>query len=758
MDGKKADAMNLLKKASKNVVSSDNDYLEYGLKAPMDTWFYLAHAYHLNDSLNSAIVLYTDVKKKLEPSQAFHVDYIDNHINACRYAVEMESSPVSISTQLFAPWLNDYPGANDPVVSKNDSVFIFTQVKEGKNHIYCSYKNTAWQKPVDITSQLGGCDRLYSNSLTVNGDHLILYMDDGADGNLFSSQRNGTTWSKIRKLGKNINTKYWEAHGFITPDGKELFFSSNRPGGFGELDIWMSKLEENGNWGPAVNLGNDINTHYNENTPFFLPESGTLIFSSLGNTSIGGYDIFSSVLKNTKWTKPIGMPYPINNTGDNSFFAPYGTGSNYITSLVDPDSNLRNVYRLSINGGPSDKIIAAGSVDLQDGMNIVPGLAEIRINEPDSATVWKKIQITDSGLFKFIAKPGYYQLHVGYSGYKTDTIDLTIPDNYTGKSLSLNSSLVPEKVSSGDFLVIKNILFDFNNHILNDQSKFELEKLIPFLSNHQKLNIEVTGYTDIKGSADYNIQLAGRRAQSVINYLSSSGISESRVIKKAVGAADFAAVNFNPDGSDNSEGRQYNRRVTIGIVNPQTGITLVQESYTPPQLRDPHSLKYSIVLMKSNEKFYPDYFSDFKMNELFFVRPVLKDSVYLYVLGEFSNMSNAESFLTFARGKGFSDGYIVDQYELLNEPKQLLNSSGGSKRNSNIKIYIIQLKALKIPLNLNQFRGIEGVKEIKGNDGYYRYVYGEFEGFYKAKSSLEIVHKSGFEDAFIKEYNLLIKQ
>jgi hypothetical protein len=162
--------------------------------------------------------------------------------------------------------------------------------------------------------------------------------------------------------------------------------------------------------------------------------------------------------------------------------------------------------------------------------------------------------------------------------------------------------------------------------------------------------------------------------------------------------------------------------------------------------------------MKSNEKFYPDYFSDFKMNELFFVRPVLKDSVYLYILGEFSNMSSAESFLTFARGKGFPDGYIVNQYELLNESKQLLNSSGGIKRSSNIKIYIIQLKASKIPLNLNQFRGIEGVKEIKGNDGYYRYVYGEFEGFYKAKSSLEIVHKSGFKDAFIKEYNLLIKQ
>jgi outer membrane protein OmpA-like peptidoglycan-associated protein len=758
VDGKIGEALHLLEKATKNVVTSDNEYVEYGQKAPLDTWFYLAHAYHLNDSLDKAIKLYSDVKRKMSSADALRVEYIDNQIKECRYAIEAEKTPVKISKALFTTWLTDYPGANNPAVSKNDSVFVFTLKKEDGNHIFCSFKNQTWQKPNDITAQLGGYDRLWSNSLSGKGETLILYMDDGADGNLYSSEREGDKWSRIRKLGKNINTKYWEAHGFITPDGKQLFFSSNKPEGFGELDIWLSEKEANGNWGPASNLGNIINTPYNDNTPFYDPDNKNLIFSSIGHSGMGGYDIFISTLKQGKWTEPIGLPYPVNNTAENSFITCNNPVAGYITSIVDEKSNIRNIYRILLTDLPSDKILAGGSVDLQDGMNVVPQLAEIRVTNRDSIQSWKKIKLSDGGLFRFDARPGGYQLQVSYTGYKTDTINLNIPDDYTGKSLSVNSSLVPEKVSSGDFLVMRSILFDFNSHSINDQAKLDLEKLKTILNQYPELKIEVTGYTDIKGSAEYNLILADRRADAVITYITSSGISGARFNKKAIGAADFVALNVNPDGTDNPLGRQYNRRVTMGVINPQTGITIRQESYAPPQLRPPYSNRYSIVLMKSSEKYYPDYFSDFKMNELLFVRPVLKDSLYLYVLGEFSDRSDAESYLSFAKEKGFRDGYIVNQYDLVSEPKQLINLTGSARRSGNVRIYIIQLRASKVPLDITLFKGIEGVREIKGNDGYYRYVYGEFEGFSKAKTELGNLQKSDYKDAFIKDYYFLIKQ
>jgi hypothetical protein len=189
VDGRKADALKLLKKASANVVKNDDEYLEYGQKAPLDTWFYLAHAYHVNDSLKQAIDLYTEVKRKTGSKEAFRIEYIDNQIKACRYAIEMQKNPVRISTNLLFPWLSSWSGAKNPVISANDSVFIFTHKTDGVNHIYCSYKSKGWQKPVDITSQLGGFDNICSNSITSKGEELILYMDDGADGNLYSSMK-----------------------------------------------------------------------------------------------------------------------------------------------------------------------------------------------------------------------------------------------------------------------------------------------------------------------------------------------------------------------------------------------------------------------------------------------------------------------------------------------------------------------------------------------------------------------------------------
>ena len=102
------------------------------------------------------------------------------------------------------------------------------------------------ERPVDITKQLGGYDRFYSNSITGDGKQLIIYMDDGGDGNLYYSMRKDTTWTKIKSVGKPINTIYWQSHGFITPDGNTMYFSSNKPGGEGELDIWYSK--KNARW------------------------------------------------------------------------------------------------------------------------------------------------------------------------------------------------------------------------------------------------------------------------------------------------------------------------------------------------------------------------------------------------------------------------------------------------------------------------------------------------------------------------------
>jgi outer membrane protein OmpA-like peptidoglycan-associated protein len=797
LDGKKTEALKLLEKASGNIVSKEADYVEFGEKAPLDTYMYLAIAYHQNDSLLKAIKLYKNAKSKLAATSLFRNDYFDKQIKDCNYALAMEKHPKSVSDKLYSDWLTEYPGAQNPVISKNDSVFVFTVNHEGKTRIFCSYKNTKWNKPTDITPQLGKINGLYTNSITGDGKMMIVYLNDGGDGNLYYSIRKDSTWSRIRSLGGEINSIYWESHGFITPDGKTLYFTSNRPGGFGELDIWTSEKDNEKKWKQPVNCGRVINTAYDETTPFFDPPSNSLLFSSEGLTSMGGYDVFRSERKKGTWTKPLGFPYTMNTTTENIFISQGENQFSFVTSLYNSKTGIRNIYYLELEDTlTSTSLHAEGTISLQDGIAVDPVLAKIQLYDQKTGILLKNITVSDSGSFKYVMKPGNfkvlitrvgdhsekinlnikkeqqtaqkstyadtasfqfevkpgdYQLFINYAGYKTDTINLSIPNRFPGSLISINSSLIPDQVFRGDFISIKNILFDFNSFSLNEKAILILGSLRSILLNNPELKVEVAGYTDSKGSAEFNAKLADNRAQTIIDYLSKSGISSARFIKKSFGKSNFIATNTNPDGSDNPEGRKFNRRVTFGIINPKTGIIIRQETFVPERLSNPSAIRYSIVLLKSQESKPADYFANLKIEEFQFIRKAMDDAHYVYLLGVFYSRAEASEYLLTAREKGFREAYIVTQYDINSYSWKFDDREETMSSYVSEKTYTIQLSASKKPLDMKQFEVIEGVKEIHYEDGYYRYILGEYESVAEAKKSLLRVKESGFSTAFIKE-------
>jgi outer membrane protein OmpA-like peptidoglycan-associated protein/tetratricopeptide (TPR) repeat protein len=794
IDGKGADALRLLEKASSDVVASDKDYVEYGEQAPLDTYLYRAIAYHRSDSLNKAISLYFDAKKKLSKTEAFRDDYIETQIKACRYAIEMHKEPVPFTRTLFIPWLEEFPEASNPVISENDSVFVFTQKQNGKTRVLCSYKSTEWNKPVDITKQLGSDNQMYSNSITCDGKLLIIYMDDNGNGNLYFSQRKGSTWTKIKSLGKNINSIYWEAYGFITPDGKTLYLASNRPGGMGELDIWISEPDENGAWNRPVNCGKTINTPYNENTPFFDPSSNTMLFSSAGHTNMGGYDQFRSVYKNGSWSQPLGLPYSLNNTTDDINFLYDDDTKYFTTSLYNEEKGSRNIYILKPEDKSEKSIVAHGTISLQDGMPVNPGQTKISLSDQRTGELIRNISLVDTSTFKFEVKPGdfkilishigyktdtinikvkeekppekkylkdtatfnfdikpgEYQLAISHSGYRSDTLNLDIPIHSSGTYIAVKTSLVPEKVTKGGFLEIKNILFDYNSYALTDKATATLEILKSTLISYPDLRIEVAGYTDSIGSVAFNTTLADRRAQAVIDYLSGRLIPTSRFIKKACGKSNFVALNTNTDGSDNPEGRKYNRRVSFGILDPGTGVVLKQETYTPQHLRQNSLLRYGVVLVKSNKELSPDYFKILEISEIDLIKLVRTDSSYLYYTGTFYNKMDADKYLGYAVEKGFYNAFTATQNEIINEPESLLNKVVDRSEIPLKKSYTIQLSASKQPLNMIRFKSLDGVVEVSSDDGYYRYIFGEYNTFAEAEEALKQVHKSEFKDAYIR--------
>ena len=326
----------------------------------------------------------------------------------------------------------------------------------------------------------------------------------------------------------------------------------------------------------------------------------------------------------------------------------------------------------------------------------------------------KNIVREDSSSFKFEIKPGDYQLFVSHTGYKTDTIDINVPLYFSGNYVSVNADMIPDKVFEGEFLSINNILFEFDSYELDEEAKSGLEVLRSILTTYPELKVEVAGYTDSKGSKEYNRKLADKRAQSVITYLSSSGTSASQFIKKAYGKSNFVAVNTNQDGSDNPEGRKYNRRVTFGIVDPKTGVVISQETYTPEHLRQPLSMRYSIVLIKTTKTLSPDYFSALLNDEFLFVRTIKSDSISMYALGVFYNKIEALKYLEYAREKGFKDAYLLNQYDLNKESEGIITSDEKKTVINNIdkNIYTIQLKATRNPLNITKiFDGINPVNE-----------------------------------------------
>jgi flagellar motor protein MotB/tetratricopeptide (TPR) repeat protein len=757
IDGRNEDALALLKRASGNVVSNDKEYVEYGEKAPLDTYLYLGVAYHVNDSLEKAITQYNSFKRSLSETDVFRMDYVDNQIRDCRYALEMKKKPLTIISGLFIPWLSDYPGACNPVLSKNDSVFIFTQKTNNKTKILCSYKkDNNWARPSDITKKLGGLDRYYSNSITGNGRFLVVYLDDGGDGNLYYSIRKDTTWSRIKNFGKPINTIYWESHGFITPDNSKLYFSSNRPGGFGELDIWVAERRDNGSWKDPVNCGEVINSAFNEDTPFFDSANNALLFSSVGHISMGGYDVFRSIFRNGGWTNPIGMPFAFNTTGGNTFFILNNGKPGFITSLFDEKTLKRNIYSL-VAVDPADEITTtAGTITLADGIAVNPAKASVKLIDIKKGSAPVIIPVKEDGTFNFDIKPGDYLLLASHEGYKTDSVNISIPLYFLSHYMTVSSTLKPEKVAGGTYLAIKNILFEFNSYDLNDEARAALELIKSMLISYPDLKIEVAGYTDAIGSTEYNLKLAARRSKAVIDYLVSQAIPASRFVKKAFGETNFAAVNTNRDGSDNPEGRKYNRRVTFGIIDPKTGVVIRQETYTPVHLRLASSMKYSIILERTPMKLDNAHFSNLKLNTTLFIRDIPGDSINIYALGVFYNRTDAIKYLGAVKEIGYTGAYIVNQYDLNNVTSANARLIPIVSENTGKRTYTIQLKAALSPINMNVFRDFKDVREILSGDGFYRYVMGQFSQFSKAKEALESVHDAGFADAFIRESNLLI--
>lgn len=349
--GYKQQSIPYLEKAATNTKKHYNEQSVLETKAPFDAVFYLGNAYFIANQLDKARAEYTKFKELIKDEKSWNLAYYDHQVLTLKSSQVIQSLPVNFLRSNLGEQFNNRFSNYNPIISGDEKTFAYTTKQKFYQAIYVSRKKgDNWGTPINITLDLqvdGNCSTL---SLSNDGNELYLFKDDNHDGNIYVTHFTDGHWTPMKKLNENINTKYYETHASISSDGKKLYFTSNRKGGYGDLDIYVSERINDDNWGPAVNLGPVINTSMNENTPFITTDGSTLFFSSEEHNNMGGYDVFYSQLKSDgTWSEPINLGYPINTTDDDLFYSPVGDGSRLLLSLLDKDGyGEQDIYQIDV--------------------------------------------------------------------------------------------------------------------------------------------------------------------------------------------------------------------------------------------------------------------------------------------------------------------------------------------------------------------------------------------------------------------------
>ncbi|NCD72140.1 OmpA family protein [Mucilaginibacter agri] len=493
-------------------------------------------------------------------------------IENCRFAKEQYQYPILLAVnKLKGQWNSD--GSNYAVV-RRDNNFYFTSsrfLKSDKKHLNRIYHTTAEMvKPEIINFRDAGSDKeteYGTPSLSPNGNRLYLtrWYKTGTKivHAIYKSDwtENGG-WTSPQKLNANVNADGFNAiQPFVCKDGKTMFFVSNKPGGQGGYDLWLANLDSNGNPTSSINMGPTINTSMDEQAPYYDEGMKRLIYSSKGFIGLGGFDFFESNGEPGRWNTPRNMGYPMNSAKDDLYYSPDPNNENkfYVSSDRESDCCLE-LFEVQ-----DQRYFAAGFlVDCNTHKPL--GGASVSLIDSLSKDTLKQVTLDATGKYWFkITTKRPYMLKFEKDGYFAKVLPLTMQGKMSADTL-FSPDICLQAFVVNKPIVINNILYDFGKSTLRPESETELDGLVIILRDNPKFKIELSSHTDSIGSDAYNQKLSQDRAQSCVDYIVSKGIDEARIFAKGYGKTKPIAPNSMPDGKDNPDGRQLNRRTEFTVL------------------------------------------------------------------------------------------------------------------------------------------------------------------------------------------------
>ena len=569
--------------------------------------YYIGNAYQLRYEFEKAHHEYDLYRKTLsQKDDVEEIYWVNKKLGECNTGKTLMKHPERVWIDNLGPAVNSKFPEYSAFISTDESLIIYTSRRNDsygggvdptdqkyfEDIYYATGVKGAWEACQNIGKNINTDSHDASAGISPDGKTLYVYNGAKNGGDIFESDFVDGEWTKLKTLGKNVNTKTRESSACLSFDGKLLYFVSEREGGLGGRDIWTSTWnDEKEEWGEPTNLGDIINTKYDEEGVFIHPDGKTLYFSSNGRATMGGYDIFYTVLENGVWSEPKNLGYPINTPDNDVFFVVAANGRfGYMSSVRDGGMGDLDLYRVTFLGPEKqpmmtteDNLLASVAKPVREkSIEPVVAVRKTRLailkgivrDEETKQPLRASIDLIDNQANKVLAtfesdgKSGKYLVSlpagrnygiaVRADGYLFHSENFIIPDSAGYREYERNVDL--KKIEVGTSIVLRNIFFDTDKSDLRSESVNELTRLKKLLVENPSMRIELGGHTDSDGSDSHNQGLSERRASAVVTWLTKNGIGQDRLEFAGYGETKPIATN------STSEGKQLNRRTEFKII------------------------------------------------------------------------------------------------------------------------------------------------------------------------------------------------
>ncbi|MBZ0246162.1 MAG: OmpA family protein [Cyclobacteriaceae bacterium] len=573
--------------------------------------YYLGQGYHHNLKFDSAILFYDRYNRILARSlnleKSNKINEVNRRIFECRNAVIYLENPVDVEIIHLSENVNsEYPDYA-PTINSSETLMVFTSRRPDGNLnttvaadlvyyediFYSENIDGKWQPSKNMRGPLNTNYHNSSVAISPDGQSMILYQDSNG-GDLFVSSKNTSgefEWSTPKSM-EGLNSEYLENSASLTADNKTVYFTSDRPGGYGGTDIYSAELGKGNRWGNIKNLGPLVNTEMDEDGVFVTASGKSLFFSSNGHAGMGDMDLYRTELDtiNGTWSEPVNLGYPINSPENDIYFVLNKDETfAYISSVRKENIGEQDIYKVDMrNWKPvnlhqenySDLFAENASIEKEPVLQNVPvqtvseALISLMIqdavnNEPLNAQVFLRSKdgsrqdLTSStkGIYNANVKtnatnPQVYKLEINSIGYASQTASLYL-GGISSTVMTFKDTIRMQKLAVN----VPTLIDIYFGHDSDEPLSFNgIQDFILMMQNAPNMKVEISGHTDANGPDEYNQALSQRRANAVKKYLERLGVAPERIT--AVGYGESKPVASN----DSQEGRRLNRRTEFTIL------------------------------------------------------------------------------------------------------------------------------------------------------------------------------------------------